>query len=175
MKKIFAIAVAAALLVGITALAYGAKGKGKGPAEKATGGVETAETNAWRFSFNAHEGPNADGTDGKGQLTCTSNVLGTGWKCVVKYVNVAPTTNKAWFAGQVTQDSVGGLINRWLVVEVLDGGTPGRNGDQVAWGWWGTTLADEASAMGDVVDGMITGLPATGPHAVTKGNLVVHP
>jgi len=36
MRKLFAIAVAAALLVGITALAYGA---GKGPAPKATGEV----------------------------------------------------------------------------------------------------------------------------------------
>jgi len=45
MKKVFVMALTVVLLVGITALAYGAKGKGKGkgkgPAPKVTGGVET--------------------------------------------------------------------------------------------------------------------------------------
>lgn len=160
MKKVFAIAVAAALLVGITALTYG-----KSPAKKATGGVETDAPNAWRASFSAHEGPNADGTDGKGQIQRSSAAAGRSFHLIVKYVKVEG--NKAWFAARCTRDSgTPNQVNNWFFMKVLDGGSPGAGNDFIWWQWF----TDETDAR----DAVIAMDPPTQSYSVTNGNLVVH-
>lgn len=91
-----------------------------------------------------------------------SDVNGNWYDVDIQYVQVSG--NDTWFAGPVTAGNVG--AGNWLFAKVHDGGTPGRNGDQV----WGSFAAENAAKVG--VATMST--PADGPFAITSGNLVVH-
>lgn len=163
MKKVFVIVVAVALLVGITALAYGAA------PEKVTGGVGVNHECEWQLSFNAHEGSN------KGQLTMTSNKYGWVLKCVVTKVQVEPDAaeRNAWFAAKCIKDSGSStwpsppdkFKDQYVVFKVHDGGKPKDAADTAGWKWFETQGAAEDEV----------GLLAPEMWDVVRGNLVIHP
>ena len=130
MKKILTIVVAAALLLGITALAHA-----KAP-EKATGGIEfthTASGCAFKVTFNAHEA--SDAKPAKGKLSLWRADGFRRYRFDVKYVNVDPATDNAYFAAICTYDSAETLENEWFYVYVHDEGSPGTAGDEIGWTW----------------------------------------
>lgn len=103
----------------------------------------------------------ANGCNGKGTFHY-SDVNGNWYYVDVQYVKVVGTDT--WFAGPVTSGNVG--AGQWLFAKVHDGGTPGRNGDQV----WGSFTTESAAKLG-VAAGST---PGDGPFSISSGNLVVH-
>lgn len=101
------------------------------------------------------------GCTGKGVFNY-SDANGNFYQVDVQYVNVSG--NETWFAGPVVSGNVG--AGNWLFAKVLDGGTPGSNGDQI----WGSFVTEAAAKAG--VASMSA--PVDGPFTITSGNLVVH-
>jgi hypothetical protein len=92
----------------------------------------------------------------------------------VQFLRVDPSTNTAWFAGQVTavQDQ-GGVgcckVGNWILYQVQDKGEPGIGTDLI-WGQdLGTTNAD---AVREAVWNKQT--PGGGPFTLNGGNIQVH-
>lgn len=156
-------AVVAVCLVALPALS----GPGKGPAEKATGGITVQEGgNTASVEFNAHE---AKGDrPAKGKFTWT---LGDNQRTIVIDVQAVKVDgDTAWFAGVCTEDSGETLEGRYFFVKVVDGGEPPEEGvDQVSWEWLpaSATAADAAAKVTDEDD------PANNKQIV-KGNIQVH-
>ncbi|MFW6117115.1 MAG: hypothetical protein ACOC6G_00845 [Thermoproteota archaeon] len=139
--------------------------KGRGPAEKATGDVWTTNDADKRhhFWFNAHE--NKDGRAAKG-MAYLRNYLGDPEEYDVNRAldievdTVEVDGNKAMFSGIVIYDNFDPSHPNYRVGERLyfyveDGGTPGRNGDVIEWGW-------------------SSGIPLSYTGDIYEGNLVVH-
>ena len=136
MKKVFAIAVAATLLVGITALAYGA---GKGPVAKATGGVElepvAGPDDQFRYaSFNAHEAKPSGAPKGKFHWKRQDDE-GEVFHFVGDVVEVTVSGNTATFACVVKVSNQPVQIGKKLYVCVVDDATPGSGGDVLMLKW----------------------------------------
>jgi len=162
MRKLFVIAVAVALLVGIIVIPIFAARKA---AEKVTGTVG-GPPRGWYAEFDAHE---AFGhRPAKGAMRRWSDVVGRVTYFDVKYVRVEGNT--AWFAAVCTYDSstTDNREGKWAFVKVFDGGTPGTTGDKIGWDWNSVNETDAESR----VEAMDT--PDNGPWSITDGNLVVH-
>ncbi|MGC9308877.1 MAG: hypothetical protein ACP5FL_08905, partial [Thermoplasmatota archaeon] len=139
-----------------------------GPAEKATGNVTLYEPydGGYRVvDFNAHEAK--ENREAKGEMTDyvydPDDNLRRIFEYDVHYVNV--DGDYAHFGALCTYDSEDGLTGQWLYVKVLDGGTPGTEGDAMGWRW-----GSESQVEDWVNNGGATGWWRT-PIA---GNLVVH-
>jgi len=144
----------------------------KGPAPKATGEVGIP-VDGWWAEFSAHHEEVIDEIyTGKGSMRIWSDVIEREFLFDdVKYVRIKG--NKAWFAAKCTDDNLPSddpdyKVDQWLFVKVLDGGTPGRNGDYIGWDWDSGT--DEA----DVAKRVEIYRPPAGWWGVIKGNLKVH-
>jgi hypothetical protein len=125
---------------------------------KATGGVEITyeDTKLW-VEFTAHAGDPA-----KGMLHLKVKEGGElfWYKLDVECVTVVEKT--AFFSGTVvkaSEESFVGLCRKWVV---YDGGTPGSEGDWIAWDVHCTDPQD------------CQPFEPTVKHFVEKGNLVVH-
>lgn len=160
MKKTFAIAVAVALLVGITALAYS-----KAP-KKATGGVELTSTNllAYKLTFNAHE--DSGTKPAKGVLNLWRSDGTRRFRFDVQLVRVDEKKQEAYFAGPCTYDSNGTHQGLWFYVNVYDAGSPGTSGDTLGWSW--------PNIQGNAQTLVTDGTPSANTSPITSGNLVVH-
>lgn len=177
-SRYVAVAAAVVLVAGLlsSAVARPGRGRGRGPAEKATGGivVEEADEAEACVELNAHEAKDG-GIEGKGTFKW---YLGgrddPDREIVVDVVYVKVEGDEAWFAGICTHDSDGTKEDDWLFVKVMDGGTPARRGDRVWWEWLGEEPGggwpeDESPA--EKVENEDD--PAN-EKTITAGNLVVH-
>lgn len=160
----------------------------KGPIGKATGsvmhGLNLGDGTHWdtdgqyfKWVFNAHE-------SGKGKLTLLAigaEVIEPGvfapdgyihrhYEFDVKYVKVLQY--EAWFAGLCTYDYMPNpdrtsRVDNWFVVKVVNGGTPGTNGDRVGWKW---ADIDETLA-----ENWVNGMTSVNTYPVDySGNLQIH-
>lgn len=158
MRKLFAIAVAAALLVGVTVVPILARGKA---AEKATGSVELdivpPDSDTRHASFNAHEA--IGNRPAKGKFSWTQTRPGVTYWFLVDIENVLVDGNEARFDGVVVaaNDVTSYRIGQQLFVHVVDNATPGAGGDELDCHW--------------VIDGEVK---PTYYYNVIAGNLVVH-
>lgn len=136
-------------------------GVSAGPAEKATGdvGYEAAGLDR-HISFNAHEA--RGDRPAKGQLQYT-DAIDRSYHVEITHVNVVG--DMAYFAGEVVEASNPTWVGNWISFAVLDGGTPGRNGD-IVWG----IFTDQATAISNVENEVTPG----SAYEVLRGNLVVH-
>ena len=168
MKKLAFLMLIAVLVLGLIASAVVAGG----PANKATGSIWLDVVNDdWNryMEFDAHA--EKDGRPAKGTI-CWYQWLGPeelleiidpSFELEVKYVRVDDGT--AWFAAGPDHRDY------WLVVQVLDGGTPATGGDEVDLVWvtiGGTAGEDRAEEIvkdGETLDSVYTSI---------GGNLVVH-
>lgn len=150
------------LLVGVVAtLAVVGQASAAKPFTHATGGVTLADPTQ-NLSFNAFD----YGTTGdRGQVTYANPGAGVSYTASVFCANVDPATNTALFAYQIPPGN-GGLSGLYIVWKVVDGGTPGTNGDTAGF----VVPPDQASATA-ACNNLATGVTN---YAITDGNLVVH-
>ena len=156
-------------LVILCALAFAASyaaTAGAAPAPKATGGVQfTTPGSVQSMEFNAHDG-GASVLDW-GEVTYTNFSAGFSYTADVECANVDVNTSTAYFAYEIPP-GLPGLSGLGIVFRVIDGGTPGTNGDQVSFGVFSSVddaiAACELATLGSVVIN----------NTVTGGNLVVH-
>ena len=102
------------------------------------------------------------GCNGKGTFNYSDadlNVYGANINCV----SVDSLGKDAWFSGPVVSGNIG--AGQWVFVKVHDGGTPGRNGDQI----WGSFVGQDPCILV-----AMKVLPNDGPFSIASGNLVVH-
>ena len=128
-RMIIGFASVALALLAVSALA----GPGKGPAEKATGGLVIEENNgsSAKVEFNAHEqkgdGEN-EGDQAKGTFTWwLLDEDGEAVRTIVVDVSIVRVEgDTAWFAGAAVSDTENDAkVGDWLYVKVVDDGTPG--------------------------------------------------
>ena len=136
------------------------------PAPKATGDVQFTGSGAEQeLDFNAHDG-GASAND-KGAIAYTNFTAGISYSAIVSCANVDVSTGSAYFSYEIPA-GFPGLSGIGIVFKVVDGGTPGTNGDQVSFGVFSdgnaAVAACEAGTLGSVVI----------DNTVTAGNLVVH-
>lgn len=137
-----------------------------GPVDRTDGGVGWEGPRGMRHAgFNAR----ATGSDSeaRGQLEISERD-GSSLHVDVRCLKVDGDT--AWFGGEITKatgafDPTDTREGQGLMTQVFDGGTPGRNGDQI-----GNRGATDANAACTMVESMT---PAT-PNEVEKGDLRVH-
>lgn len=161
MRKLTVLILVVVVALGLMVSMIGAKG----PANKVTGSIwlDKEDLNDEFYAeFNAHEGIDGEPAKGKiewymnGELRFELDVV----CCHVK-------EGVAWFA-------VGPLIastnRKYLVFKVVDGGTPGVNGDKVylSLPWVDDLSTACAMVTGEETDSLYTG------NTITGGNLVVH-
>mgnify|MGYP006303466339 CR=1 FL=1 len=139
-----------------------------GPAEKATGSITLFEPYDGGYrdvSFNAHEA--RANRPAKGEMTDMvydpDGNLRRVFEYDVMYVRV--DGDYAWFGAVCTLDSEGAKTGDWLYVRVMDGGTPGTEGDSMGWKWGSET---------QVMDWVEDGDSDTWWRMAIAGNLVVH-
>jgi hypothetical protein len=150
------------LIVGVVATVaiIGQAGAAK-PFTHATGGVTLASPTQ-TLSFDAFD----YGATGDRGTVSYSNLEAPGvtYTASVFCANVDPATNTALFAYLIPPgNSASGIYVIWKVV---DGGTPGTNGDTAGF----TTAPDRASAIA-ACNSLATGVQN---YAITDGDLVVH-
>jgi len=135
------------------------------PAPKATGGVQFTNGNEQSLDFDAHDGGLS--ADDWGNITYTNFTVGISYSADVLCANVNVGTSTAYFAYEIPAgvDGIGGL---GIVFRVIDGGTPGTNGDQVSFGVFGDGDAAVAACEGSTLGSVVVN------NTVTGGNLVVH-
>jgi hypothetical protein len=145
MQGMLAIAILAMCAAPLTAKGH----KGKGPHEKATGGLMIMEGSGMaEVGFNAHETDPA-----KGEFYWNLN---DGERVIKGTVTEASVDgNEAMFTVEATYDTGDTQVGKLLKVKVVDGGTPARNGDSIGWYWTDTGSDYNAKT-------------------ITAGNLVVH-
>ncbi|MFW6154447.1 MAG: hypothetical protein ACOC95_04435 [Planctomycetota bacterium] len=173
MQRTLCIVVSLAAVAALTVMPAVA-GRGKGAAEKATGGLVIQEHNGReaKVEFNAHEQRGAGqkaGDKAKGALTWSLlNADGEVIRNIVLDVSIVKVDgDTAWFAGEAVEDSNDDAkVGDWLYVMVIDYGTPGTNGDTIGWKWVGTLAAAQMAV--DNEDDDVNDKP------ILEGNLVVH-
>ncbi len=157
MKKL-AILVTAVLVAALLSLA-GAALAASNAAPHATGSIEYYQS-GYFFDFNAHE--EYDRRPAKGEAY-NQTPYGGWYRAVVRCVNI--DTDTALFAAELVETNMSSW-GPWVLVKVLDGGTPGTVGDLI----WGQFLSEQ-DAMNNCLNGVD---PTGGPWPVLDGNLVVH-
>jgi hypothetical protein len=136
------------------------------PTPNATGGVQfTDGSSVQSLDFNAHDGGLS--VYDKGEVMYTNFTAGISYTADVECANVNVNTNTAYFAYEIPP-GLPGLSGLGIVFRVVDGGTPGTNGDQVSFGVFAS--GDDAIA---ACDAGILGTVVIN-NTVTGGNLVVH-
>jgi hypothetical protein len=131
---------------------------------KATGGIwfttiDGAHETRGHVEFQVHD--EFGGQPDRGWLNYR-NTDGDWFKVDVDCVTIYG--DHAFFSGKVVSASLEEWRDKWLLVAVRDGGSPGTNGDQI----WGEMYDHHPGC--DAGD-----FPPGGPWDVEKGNLVVHP
>jgi hypothetical protein len=160
MKTLFAV-LAVAVLTSSVAMAA--------PAPKATGDVDfTNGSSDQSLAFNAHDG--GASADDKGQITYTNFTAGLTYSAPVLCANVNVGTSTAFFAYEIPSgipgfESLGGY---GILFKVVDGGTPGTNGDQISFDAFPGNSAAAVAACESATGG------TSNPQTITAGNLVVH-
>ena len=172
MSRFVTMIVLAGVVAGL-AVAPAFAGPGKGPAEKATGGLMIQENNGAeaKVEFNAHEQKGdgeKEGDKAKGEFTWwLLDANGEVARMIVVDVSIVQVDgDMAWFAGEATEDTGDTKVGDWLYVAVYDGGTPGTDGDTIGWKWVGTMAAAQTAV--DTMDEDVNDKP------ILAGNLVVH-
>ena len=145
-------------------LAVGAGVSQAGSPGKATGGiwfttVEGTDTIKGHVEFQVHD--EFGGQPDRGWLNYR-NADGDWFKVDVDCVTI--DGDYAFFSGEVVSFTLEDWRDKWLLIAVYDGGSPGTSGDQL----WGEMYdSDPGCRAGN--------FPPGGPWDVEKGNLVVHP
>lgn len=147
-----------ALVVGLLLFAGAGLSLAASP-PKATGGitfttVEDSVEIQHRVEFNAHEGD-----PDWGNLNYRAS-NGDWFRVDIQCVTVVG--KRAFFSGPIVSASQDEWVDKWLLVIVFDGGTPGRKGDLV----WGEMYDSDPGCQPQP-------FPDT-PSPVEDGNLVVH-
>jgi len=156
MKKVIVFIVVTVLVLTITPVVIFAKG---GPTEKATGYIEYYQP-GYYFDFNAHA--EANGRPVKGEAW--NYTPDGGWyRAEVRF---AKSTNDGFlFAAELVETNMPGW-GPWVLIKVIDGGTPGTEGDMIL---------GQFLSMSVAINKFNNGInPAGGPWPVLSGNLVVH-
>lgn len=162
MIKRYAIAAsAAALLVSIAGISALAAGKAT---PKATGGVTLANPNQ-QMSFNAFDYGPSDSDRGNVEYSNFDYPGGLHYTATVLCAAVSGSESR--FVYQIPDGTGPGLDGLFIVVKVVDGGTPGTNGD--TWGFAVAPNISTANSWCDTGDGFV---PTS--YEITGGNLVVH-
>jgi hypothetical protein len=154
----------AAVMVVVVELAmlFGANSALAGSPPKATGDFSYHDYGVYRtVEFDVHAA--YDNHLVKGMLHY-SDENGFWYEVMVECAVVDSENGMAWFSGPVIDGNVG--QGKWLFAKALDGGTPGRNGDQVWGNLYNVDPCPWVAAMAD---------PADGPFDIVEGNLQVHP
>lgn len=142
--------------------------EGKGPAQKATGGIGLEERDAW-VEFNAHEAKGNRPAKGvfwwyAGGKEDPDRTIKVDVECVIV------DENAAWFAGEAVMDTEGDAkVGDYLFVKVMDGGTPATDGDKIWWDWDSDTEEEDPAC--DRVEAKDT---PNNEKPILAGNLVVH-
>lgn len=144
---------------------------GPRPPTKVTGGVRfVSGGQQMAASFSAHAP--AAGRPAKGNLNLRRFTPGGHSDCIVRVTNVTIRGKVAMICGRVAADDITANRGSWVSIVVVDGGTPGRNGDLIGLAWAPSHQAALASAVTASRAALRTN--RANLVRVTAGNLKVH-